>query len=240
MPKSAGTRRLTVCLFSPHPLVLEEFRRVLSLPDFRLQPRRQESSLSPDLRRLPVPRAQAYVVDGHAPRPVVEALVAGILDRFARARVLVLAEGFSEASAFPLLCLGVKGFLSYAEARQRLPEALKVVAGGGFWVPRSWLSRFVDSLLSSAGTRRLVSGASDLSRRQREVLEALVENLSNKEIASRLNICERTVKFHVSELLARFGARRRTDLILSCLQAQPAAPTPSAGPVVVPVPKLAS
>jgi DNA-binding NarL/FixJ family response regulator len=45
-----------------------------------------------------------------------------------------------------------------------------------------------------------------------------LENLANKEIASRFNISERTVKFHVSNLLSKFGVRRRADLILLCYQ----------------------
>lgn len=46
----------------------------------------------------------------------------------------------------------------------------------------------------------------------------MLENLSNKEIACKLNISERTVKFRVSNLLAKFGVRRRADLILLCYQ----------------------
>jgi DNA-binding CsgD family transcriptional regulator len=50
------------------------------------------------------------------------------------------------------------------------------------------------------------------------VLSGLLENLANKEVADRLHISERTVKFHVSNLLAKFGVRRRADLILLCYQ----------------------
>ena len=42
--------------------------------------------------------------------------------------------------------------------------------------------------------------ASELSRREEEVLAALLEDLANKEVADRLHISERTVKFHVSDL----------------------------------------
>jgi len=45
-------------------------------------------------------------------------------------------------------------------------------------------------------------------------MDALLENLSNKEIAAKLNMSERTAKFHVSNLLAKYGVRRRADLIL--------------------------
>jgi two-component system, NarL family, nitrate/nitrite response regulator NarL len=112
----------------------------------------------------------------------------------------------------------VKGILTYTEARDQLIRALPLVATGGFWVPRTVLSGFVDSILSGQ-TRRLKSDSvANLSRREQEVLDSLLENLSNKEIASKLNIAERTVKFHVSNLLNKFGVRRRADLILLTFQ----------------------
>ena len=49
-----------------------------------------------------------------------------------------------------------------------------------------------------------------ISRRQREVLDLLLGNLSNKEIAGKLFVCERTVKFHLSNLLSKFGVQRPT------------------------------
>jgi DNA-binding CsgD family transcriptional regulator len=53
-----------------------------------------------------------------------------------------------------------------------------------------------------------------LSPREIQVLDLLLDNLSNKEIASRMKIAERTVKFHVSNVLTKFGVARRADLIL--------------------------
>jgi DNA-binding NarL/FixJ family response regulator len=63
-----------------------------------------------------------------------------------------------------------------------------------------------------------MGSAAELSGREQEVLDALLENLVNKEIGSRLNISERTVSFHVSNLLSKFGVRRRADLIFLCYQ----------------------
>jgi len=81
-------------------------------------------------------------------------------------------------------------------------------------VPRRLLSRFVDSILTAMLSRRLPRDPADLSQREREVLKPLLRNRINKEIANTLNISERTVKFHVSRLLSKFGVRRRSDLIL--------------------------
>jgi len=51
-----------------------------------------------------------------------------------------------------------------------------------------------------------------LSPRQREILHAVVCNRANKEIADKLNITVRTVKFHISSLLSKFGVDNRTEL----------------------------
>jgi DNA-binding CsgD family transcriptional regulator len=52
-----------------------------------------------------------------------------------------------------------------------------------------------------------------LTRREEEVLSGLMKSLANKEIAANLNLSERTVKFHVSSLLAKFRVRGRMELV---------------------------
>lgn len=217
--KSNGKGSLKVCLLSPHPMVLDEFRRLLEDSGLQISVKLLDSMLAPDLRSLEVPKAAAYVVDAHAARQATGALLSNILDHFPEARLLVVGDQMKEAESHAMLRQGVKGILTYEEAREQLARALPQVAAGGLWVPREVLSRFVDSILSSAQGRRLRADTpSDLSRREQEVLSALLENLANKEVADRLNISERTVKFHVSNLLAKFGVRRRADLILLCYQ----------------------
>lgn len=59
---------------------------------------------------------------------------------------------------------------------------------------------------------RAVSGPETLSPRQKEILHSVLCNRANKEIASKLNITVRTVKFHISSLLNKFGVDNRIDL----------------------------
>jgi two-component system, NarL family, nitrate/nitrite response regulator NarL len=54
----------------------------------------------------------------------------------------------------------------------------------------------------------------DLTSREREVLQYLAEGLPNKAIASRLNISEHTVKFHVNAILGKLGAQSRTEAVV--------------------------
>lgn len=214
MQKGNGNYPIVACLLSDHPLALEELQHLLSLPGFRLHPERIKNGSAARRVRTPTARAQLFVVDSHTPWPITEALVSRILTRQPAARVLVVGDKFSEDIAFRLLRLRVKGLLTYGELRQQLARATQELAAGGFWLPRLLLSKFVDSIL--AADRRSTVVPADLSQRQRQVLETLLENLSNKEIAKKLNMSERTAKFHVSNLLSRFDVRRRADLILLC------------------------
>jgi len=167
MAKAAAKSRLRVCLFSPHPMVLDEFHRLLEGSGFQIISKQLDSMLAPDLRNLEVPRASVYVVDAHAARQATGALLGNILDHHAGARLLVVGDKFKESDSYGLLRQGVKGILNYAEAREQLPRALPLVAQGGFWVPRTVLSRFVDSILSTTAGRRLRGDSpAELSRRE--------------------------------------------------------------------------
>ena len=218
MATKRANSKLTVCLLSPHPLVLSEFERLLNKPQFKVISKQLESTLAPDLRNLEPPKAQVYIVDAHAARQATGALLSNLIERFTDARLIVVGDQHQDANSFSLLRLGVKGILTYEEAREQLIRALPLVANGGFWVPRSVLSGFVDSILTNQSRRLKSDSVANLSRREQEVLDSLLENLSNKEIASKLNIAERTVKFHVSNLLSKFSVRRRADLILLTFQ----------------------
>ncbi len=187
---------------------------MLSPAGYRVLPRLMELGFSLSSRTVSFPPAAVYVIDAHPSRQAAEALVGRVASRHKKARFVVVARKFTEAGAFPLLRMGVKGLLTYNEAGSQLPAAVHTVVDGGVWVPRCLLSGFVDSILKVIHGRSVPKGPADLSRREREVLEALLENLANKEIANRLHISERTAKFHVSHLLAKFGVQRRADLIL--------------------------
>jgi DNA-binding CsgD family transcriptional regulator len=60
---------------------------------------------------------------------------------------------------------------------------------------------------------RSVHSRVKLTRREEEVLSGLMKSQANKEIAATLNLSERTVKFHVSSLLAKFQVRGRMELV---------------------------
>jgi DNA-binding NarL/FixJ family response regulator len=220
----SGSRKLPVCLYWFHPLLLSEFQSRLSPDQFRLKAFQLDSYGSPDLEKVSYPPASLYALESHPRRLVTESIVSAFARRTKVARVLVVGERFRESDAFPLLRLGVKGLLKYSELPSQLANAARVIATGGFWVPRTLLSAFLDQVSGSSRDRLAAVASGDLTDRERQVLEGLLQNLLNKEIAKNLRISERTAKFHVSNLLAKYGVRRRADLILLGSTLRPAAP----------------
>ena len=79
--------KLTVCILSPHPVVLSEFERLLAKAQFKVGVKQLESTLAPDLRNLEIPPAKVYVIDAHAAKPATGALLANIMERFPESRL---------------------------------------------------------------------------------------------------------------------------------------------------------
>lgn len=218
MQSSTARRRLIVCFLSTHSLVLPELQRCLASLRCKSIGRQLKITSTTDVHRLPLPVALVYVVDGHSLGPTTEGLVAGIRYRHRKRHVIVLVEEMKELDCFPLLRLGVKGLISNAEVPRQLAQAVRLIADGGVWVPRDVMSHYLEMGQRGHNGRLPTTGAKNLSRREKEVLDLLLKNFANKEIASSLHISESTVKFHVSNIISRFGVQRRGDLILQSLQ----------------------
>jgi len=77
---------------------------------------------------------------------------------------------------------------------------------------QSLVSRLISRAEELLAEGRAIACPASLSARQREVLNAVLCNRANKEIASKLNITVRTVKFHISSLLSKFGVESRAEL----------------------------
>jgi len=98
--------------------------------------------------------------------------------------------------------------------RNQRPEKCAVAI-----IPRQDIFENVAKMSEQLVAKALLVGRDTvrLSTRQTEVLDLVLQNLSNKELAYRLNLTERTIKFHVSRLLAKFHCANRFALQLEVM-----------------------
>lgn len=221
---SVRQKKRKLYLFCDHALAREQFSHMLKRSDFELAPACDPAALP--MTHTPSEQPGAHdvaVIDGRDVKSTLQ-LARDLHIRDSDVSVLVLLPELTDSLTYPLLRFGVKGLLSYHLASRELCRAAAQLATGGYWVPRDLLTRFVESILPELSGCKSLELEAEISRRERDVLDLLLDNLSNKEIAGKLFVSERTVKFHVSNLLSKFHVQRRADLIVLWMQQTAARP----------------
>ncbi|MCX4958069.1 MULTISPECIES: response regulator [Streptomyces] len=130
------------------------------------------------------------------------------------ADVLVLTTFDLDEYVFGALRAGAAGFLLKNADAAELIEAVRTVARGEGLISPAVTRRLIAEFAAPRPTRpapapERAAAVASLTRREREVLSALGEGLSNAEIAVRLEMAEATAKTHVSRLLGKLELRSR-------------------------------
>ena len=127
-----------------------------------------------------------------------------------KARVLVLTSATEPASASVALRSGAAGVVYKDVDPDALVRAIRSVHDGHLLLA----PEAAGSLVRNSGGWNPVAGLDALTGREREVLAEIAKGRSNREIARALTVSEKTVKAHVSSVLAKLGVQDRTQAAL--------------------------
>lgn len=160
------------------------------------------ASLTPDVLLLDLEMPE---VDGLA---VLESL----RDNNSNVRVIVFTVFDTDDRILSAIRTGAKGYLLKGAPREEIFNAVRIVHQGGSLLQPIVASRLLEHVNRSG------DDPDALTPRELEVLPLIAQGLLNKEIADALEITERTVKFHVSSILAKLGAGNRTEAVATATQ----------------------
>jgi DNA-binding NarL/FixJ family response regulator len=140
-----------------------------------------------------------------------------IQDLSPRTKIIALAPRVDDREGLTALEEGAKGYYSRDIEPRHLRKAVEGVEGGEIWIPRRLITALLDALRSmkqAAGPPSLTPGGrlQGLTLREYQVAELITEGACNKEIARQLNITERTVKAHLTELFRDLEVSDRLQL----------------------------
>lgn len=131
--------------------------------------------------------------------------------------VIVLTTYMDDKWLFDAIRAGATGYLLKDSPRQELIDAIKGTLSGNVYLDPSVARKVLDSVAASPEPVESDEDF-DLSERERDILQLLVEGLSNAEIAHRLYLSEGTVRNYLSSLFVKLDVSDRTQAIVVALR----------------------
>jgi len=204
---SEGVAMVTVFLVDDHEVVRRGLIDLLSA-DPELDVIGQAGSVAQAMAQIPALRPDVAVLDVRLPDGNGIELCRDLLSRLPDLRCLMLTSFTSDEAMLDAILAGASGYVVKDIKGMELATAIKDVGAG-----RSLLdNRAAAALMAKLrGTAERSDPLSGLTEQEKVLLDLLGEGLTNKQIAARMFLAEKTVKNYVSRLLAKLGMERRTQ-----------------------------
>ncbi len=206
-------KTIRILIADDHPVVRLGVRNLLDGDAFTVVGEADDGQRAVELARQL--RPDILLLDLAMPRlPGLE-----VLRELARAQhavhVILLTAKIEKTQLLEALQLGARGILLKDSAPQDLLKAIHAVAAGQYWMGQSAVASLVEAINllneQAAPTQRKTYG---LTPRELQVVAAIVEGCTNKDIAEKFSISEDTVKRHLTNIFDKLGTSNRLELAL--------------------------
>lgn len=203
---------ITIAIVDDHPLFREGVMRILSeIAGFAIVG--QGSTKDDALQICGTVRPDILLMDISMPGGGLNA-IAPILETIPAQKIIMLTVSETGEDVMNALAKGAKGYVLKGVGSRTLADIVRVVAAGETYVSPTLSARLLSDISSAASTKQ-VNAIDDLTKREHEVLNLVAEGLSNKRIALRLGVHEKTIKQHMTHIFAKLGISNRTEAAMT-------------------------
>jgi two-component system nitrate/nitrite response regulator NarL len=203
---------IRVVVVDDHPLFREGVARSLSeIRGFEVV---GEGSSGDDAVRLVAEQSpEILLLDISMPGGGLSAVEA-IIRSYPAQKVVMLTVSEASEDVLRAISCGARGYVLKGVGARNLAEILASVATGQRYVSPT-LSAQLLSNLSGGGAQSRTAQIEELTARERQVIELVAAGLSNKRIGMKLNLHEKTVKHHMTRILAKLAVQNRTEAAMA-------------------------
>lgn len=131
-------------------------------------------------------------------------------------KLIFLSQHLNPAYLRHALKLGASGYVLKSDSIEELPRAIETVLNGGTYITPAFGDEVVANLWNRSG--EVNNESEDLTDRQREILQLIINGKANKEIADVLHVSIKTVEFHRARLMSKLGVRSVAELTKVAIQ----------------------
>lgn len=198
---------IKVFLLDDHEIVRRGLREVLeSAGDMEVVA--EAGTAEEALSRLPAAKPDVAVLDVRLPDGNGVEVCREIRSRMPSVHCLMLTSYADDEALFDAIMAGASGYVLKQIRGSELLDAIRKVAAGQSLLDPGVTARVLERLRAGTAVDEKLEGLTDQERR---ILDLLSEGLTNREIADRMFLAEKTVKNYVSNLLSKMGMQRRTE-----------------------------
>ncbi|MDP7703387.1 MULTISPECIES: response regulator transcription factor [unclassified Mycobacterium] len=175
----------------------------------------EAGSVAEAMSRIPAAGPDVAVLDVRLPDGNGIELCRDLLSRMPELRCLILTSYTSDEAMLDAILAGASGYVVKDIKGMELARAVKDVGAGRSLLDNRAAAALMSKLRDATEKQDPLSGLTD---QERALLGLLSEGLTNKQIADRMFLAEKTVKNYVSRLLAKLGMERRTQAAVFATQ----------------------
>lgn len=210
----AVTRVNDLLIVDDHPLMCEALTMTLKIA-FGMKQARCERSLAAAQQRLKCGKMpDAILLDLNLPDAKGSEGIVCLTRLAPRVPIAVISANEDPDMIAVIMAAGARGYISKSLGREAMCAALRRVWAGEKITPESYDPDHRTPGNSQADMAETAQHFSSLTLQQMKTLRLICKGKANKEISYELNIAEATVKTHITAIMSKIGARRRTQVVL--------------------------
>lgn len=133
-------------------------------------------------------------------------------------KIIVLSMHDNRVFIEKALQNGIKGYIIKSSAPDEITHAIREVYSGSFYLSPKISSFVIEDYISNAQRKVRIKSSSNLTCREREILQLIAEGMHNKEISAKLKISLKTVLVHRNNMMQKLGIHNQANLIRFALK----------------------
>jgi two-component system, NarL family, response regulator DevR len=207
---AAASVPIRIFLVDDHELIRRGLRAFLD-DEADIEVVDEAASARDAIGKVPIVKPDLVVLDIRLPDGNGVEVCRELRARCPQTKVVMLTSFADDNALMDSIMAGASGYILKATKQHELLDALRKVANG---------QSLIDPAVTASVFRRLRRQAESsdaleaLTSQERKILDLIAEGLTNREIAERIHLAERTVKNYVSHILAKLGMKHRTQVAL--------------------------